>query len=117
MPEDLDVEAYIQAHKDQVEEPDNPTIPLVVLICTGCFTGTIKFPPWEHNGRMIDQGFDFFADQAMVKKFHRCPKTGPEPTVRRGNWHEEKLLLPEALYERLLESPAVERGPRRIDTF
>ena len=98
-------------------EPEHPTVPIVVAICIGCFEGTFKFPPWEPNGRFIDQGIDFFPDQMVVKKFHRCSKTGPEPKGRKGNWHEEKLMFPEDKWNDLLECRGIERGAMRRETF
>ncbi len=111
VPETLDLDDF------QQDEPDHPTVPIVVAICTGCFEGKFQFPPWEPNGRMIDQGIDFFPDQMVVRKFHRCPKTGPGAKGKKGNWHEEKLYLTETLWTALLESKGVDQGAMRIDTF
>ena len=104
------------AKRVKAHDPDNPRVPIAVWVCTGCWDGTMKIPPWEKSGRLIDQGIDL-DNRNMIKKFHDCPKTGPEPKGKRGNWHQEKLLLPEEIFDSLLDSGGVERGPRMIDIF
>ena len=98
------------------KEPENPRIPLLVWVCIGCWDGNLILPLHEQSGRIVDQGIDL-DHRNMIKKFHDCPKTGPEPKGKRGNWHQEKLLLPERIHESLLDSEGVEQEPREIDIF
>jgi len=98
-------------------------VTLKVLVCSQCFTGSIKLPLQR------DQGIDLDPTGQPIVRRHRCPADAidaqAEPmrwafarvAKRGGDWRLRKLVIPLALYHRLLDLPGVSSGPAASDNF
>lgn len=88
---------------------------LAVMICVGCFDGSIRFPLATPKGQWVDQGIDLFVHDQPIVKRHRC--TASKHPEMAGVWHREKLVVPMEMYDALLALNGVKPGPVVTDRF
>ena len=124
----LALESEVEAASSREPRDPRDVRELAVLVCIGCWRGTLPWPPYERGkGDLLvknrDVGIDLWYDTRPVVKNHRC--SGAQyreledtraqadtllASFPAGNWKTEVLDLPTPMYDQLIRWGGVKPG-------